>query len=66
MPGSRSSASAPPQLELDVLVELLEALLARHLGLAGTEQAFRSSLMAWSPSFSSSARSLRRASCKVL
>src|SRR4051794_1649482 len=43
---------------LDVLVEVLEALLAADLGAAGSEQAHVSPPIA--------ARSLRRASCNVL
>src|SRR4051812_14384860 len=43
---------------LDVLVEVLEALLAGHLGADGTEQAHDSPPIA--------VRSLRRASCNVL
>ena len=41
MPGTRASASRAGELELDVAVELLEALLARQLGLVGAEQARR-------------------------
>ena len=37
-PGTASSASSPGELELDVAVELLEALLAGELGPGGAEQ----------------------------
>ena len=40
-PGHRASASAPAQLELDVLVEQLEALLAADLGAGRAEQRVR-------------------------
>ena len=56
----------PVELELDVLVEQFEALLASDLGLAGPEQSVQELAQDRSPSSSSSARSLRRASCNVL
>ena len=38
MPGTAASASAPASVELDVAVELLEALLAGQLGPGGAEE----------------------------
>src|SRR3954447_14841802 len=51
-------------LALDVLVDVLEALLAADLGLGGPEQAVDD--VAHDAAPSTHARSLRRASCKVL
>ena len=74
MPGDRPVGVASLQLGVDVLVEPLEALLAADLGPGGAEQlgdelalwivcAHDAAPRSWS---ASAARSLRRASCRVL
>ena len=81
MPGTAASASAPASVELDVAVELLEALLAGQLGPGGAEDAAqalqqvvlgahgevpRSWRSGSRPRAARHERSRRRASCRVL
>src|SRR5581483_7745927 len=64
--GHRLVGGGTVELELDVLVEPLEALVAAELGLAGPEQARQDVTHAASPLSARWARSLRRASWRVL
>src|SRR5262245_60196598 len=70
-PGPRRLRVAAAELQLDVLVEPLEALVAADLGSIGSEQPVEQVHLgppspATSPRSASRARSLRRASCNVL
>src|SRR3954452_23775691 len=68
--GHRGRGVAAEELAVDADVELLEALLAGGLGLGGSEKAVDGghdavASKSW-PAAVSSARSFRRASCRVL